>query len=234
MEKSMFSAWGIGSFDEHFAGLPKGVFNLLQVCNNETIIASMGHFIQEGIRQDERIVLVGFENPALLAKNFEKYNFFFDKALLSEQLIYLYYKPTFSYSLSFTIDYRDLLKEIRLLANDGVSRVGFLNVDALFNLQSYLLARSSAEKVIASLVDQDILSLGCYQSTDTQEHHNLRTISNILVSSYLEIQPGQTAGYPYDLVWKNCPVVQDLKTIPLALHTGYGFNYLDLRIQKHG
>ena len=117
ISNSKLEPWGIYAFDNEFVGLPKLTFNLLRTCNLQANISAIGHFLKSGIELDQCVALIGFEHPNYMLANFKEAGFCFDNELLSQQLIYLYYKPLFSYSLCYVTDYRKLFDEILFLAN---------------------------------------------------------------------------------------------------------------------
>ena len=228
--------WGITSFDSDFIGLPRLTFNLLRTCNYETSIAAIGHFLQEGIDQDQRVALVSFDHPVYLLNSFKEYGFSFDEELLSEKLIYLYYKPFFSHSLNFATNHQKLFNEIKSLSNGDISRIAFRNADVLFNLETHLLAESSAERIMASFNDDHCAVLGCYQATDTQTDQHLDEVSQTYLSSYIEIKPAaNSTGKTYELILRKSPIFHEKKSIELCLSPNYGFSFPNrAKLVKHG
>lgn len=234
---SKFTPWGITSFDNDFDGLPTLTFNLLRSYNKETNIAAIGHFLQEGLFRDQKVVLVSFDNPVYLMSSFKEYGFLFDEELIAENLIYLYYKPFFSHSINFSTNHQQLFSEIKSLSKGGVRRIAFLNADVLFNLETYLLAESSAERIMASFSDGQCTVLGCYQAIDSQSHQkNLDEVCQSSLSSYIEIKPADYGtGDTYELIIRKSPVCHENKSIELKLSPQFGFNYLDAsELIKHG
>ena len=217
--------WGITSFDSNFIGLPKLTFNLLRTCNKETNIAAIGHFLQEGIEQDQRVALVCFDHPVYLLNSFKEYGFCFDKELLSEKLIYIYYKPFFSHALNFATDHHQLFDEIKRLSKNDISRIAFLNTDVLFNLETHLLAESSAERIMASFSDSHCTVLGSYQVADTQTHQRLDEVSQTTLSSYIEIKPvAYSSDNTYEFILRKSPVFHESNSIELCLNSKFGYS----------
>lgn len=227
--------WGITSFDRDYGGLPKLVFNLLRACNKEVSIAAIGHFLKAGIELGQRVVLVSFEHPAYLMDNFKEYGVSFDDELLSEQLIYLYYKPFFSHSLNFATNHQKLFDEVQSLAKGDISRIAFLNADVLFNLETHLLAESSAERIMASFSSEHCMVLGCYQATDTLSHQHLDEVSKTVLTSYIEIRPSAHGkDLLYEMILHKSPLFHSKESIDLYLTSGFGFNPSNLEQIKHG
>jgi hypothetical protein len=227
--------WGIVSFDKTYNGLPTRVFNLVHACNKEICIVAIGHFLQAGIELQQRAVLVGFDHPAHLLSKFNGYGFSFEEALNKEQLIYLYYKPSFSHSLNFSTDYKLLFNEIKNLAKGGVKRIAFLNANSLFNLETYILAESSAEKITASFADHNCAILGCYQTIENASHQHLDMVGKTLLRSYIEIQQQEEGNDRcYNLILHNSPLFDADEPINLHLNPGSGFNPPNIELIKHG
>lgn len=227
--------WGVTPFDCDYTGLPNLVFNLLRACNKEVSISTIGHFLKAGIELDQRVALVSFDHPAYLLASFKKHGFYLEEELLSEQLIYLYYKPVFSHSLNFSTNYRQLLDETKALSRGDISRIAFLNADVLFNLETHLLAESSAERIMASFSDEHCVVLGCYQATDIPAHQHLDEVSKKSLNSYLEIKPPVHGNdLMYELILHKTPVFHAKKSIDLYLTPGFGFNVPKVEIIRHG
>ncbi len=227
--------WGITSFDDNYTGLPRRTFNLLRTCNVEVSTSAIGHFLETGIELGQRVALVSFEHPDYLMARFEEYGFDFENELLSEQLIYLYYKPFFSQSINFSTNHRQMFDEIKGLSKGGVNRIVFLNTEVLFNLETHLLAKASAEKIMASFCDDQCVILGCYQATDNPAHQNLDEISKMFLSSYLEIKsPIQGDDLEFELILHKSPLLFAQNSLDLYLTPGFGFNTQELDMISHG
>lgn len=227
--------WGITLFDENYGGLPNLTFNLLRTCNKATSISAIGHFLKAGIEQGEHVVLVGFDNPAYLFENFKEYGVSFDDELLSEQFIYLYYKPFFSHSLNFATNHKKLLDEVKSLSKGNIGRIAFLNTDVLFNLETHLLAESSAERIVASFNDVDCLIMGSYQATDTNTHQRLDEVSKNFLNSYYEIKLSSNNNkQEYELIAHKSPLLHAHQPIDLDLTYGNGFNSPKVDLIIHG
>jgi hypothetical protein len=227
--------WGIEPFDNSYSGLPTRAFNLVRTCSQEISIVAIGHFLQAGIELRQRVVLVGFDHPAHLLSKFNGYGFSFDDALNKEQFIYLYYKPCFSHSLSFSTDYKLLFNEIKTLANGTVERIAFLNSDILFNLETYFLAETSAERITASFADHNCVILGCYQTIENISHQHLDMVGQALLRSYIKIQQQEESNDRcYKLTLQNSPLFEANEPITLHLNPGSGFNPPNIELIRHG
>lgn len=228
-------SWGIDSFDSVHTGLPKRIFNLLRTCDEDTTISGLGHFLKKGLDQDERVTLVCFDHPAYLLSSFKQHGFSFDDALNSEQFIYLYYKPWLSHSLNLSINYQPLFDEAKYLSKGNIGRIAFRNADVLFNLETHLLAMSSAVKIVSSLTCGNCVILGCYQGTDTPAHQLLDDVSKTSLHSYMEIKSAATGNdAAYELILHKFPLAYTKQRINLRLTHGVGFNSPALEILKHG
>lgn len=227
--------WGIHSFDQTYGGLPKRVFNLLHTSTKDASIAAVGHFLKTGIKQEQKVVLISFDHPAHLFARFKEFNFDFDSALVAEQLFYLYYKPIFSFSLNFSTDYHQLVDEVKRLACSEIGRIAFFNAEVLFNVETHLLAETSAEKIMASFSDQDCVVLGCYQTTDAHVNAHLNQICHTALRSYIEIRPTtQDNEKKYELLVHKNPLHETNAPIDLRLTTASGFNSPAMELIKHG
>jgi len=227
--------WGITSFDHNNVGLPRLTFNLLRACNAEVSISATGHFLKTGIDQGQRVALVSFEHPGYLMSRFKEYGFYFDDELLSEQLIYLYYKPCFSQSINLATNYRQLFSEIKRLSKGDVSRIVFLNADALFNLETHLLTKASAENLMATFSDDQCAILGCYQAADNPAHQHLDEIGKMFFSSYLEIKSvDNNNDQKFELIVHKSPFFIKQNSLDLYLSPGGGFNIQKLEMISHG
>jgi hypothetical protein len=233
-----FQPWGIELFDRSCFGLPKQTFNLLRACNREAAVSATGHFIKTGIDLEQRVALVCFENPSFLLEKYREYGFSFDDELISEQLVYLYYKPIFSYSVSFGTDYFKLLDEAKRLSNGGVERIVFLNAEVLFNLETTLLAELSVDKVKASFNGDDCVVLGCYQAANIDAHKNLDDVCEGALGSYLEIKrQNHLKDRRYELIVHKSPVFDEKVALELCFTPGAGFNsqnIQNIQLIKHG
>ena len=166
---------------------------------------------------------------------FKEYNFDFDDALLTEQLIYLYYKPVFSFSLNLATNYRLLFDEIKALAKSEAGRIAFLNSEVLFNLETHLLAETSAEKIMATFCDQDCVVLGCYQATNSHVNTYLNDICHTSLRSFLEITSVNQGGEnKYELILHKSPIISEMDPIELRLNKASGFNIPNMELIKHG
>ncbi len=226
--------WGIASFDRTYGGLPGRTFNLLRACSSEISLVSIGHFLKTGIESGKCVTLVCFDHPYYILTRLSDLGFSFEDDILSEKFIYLYYKPDFSHSLSLLNNYQQMFSEARNLSNDS-SRIAFLNVDVLFNLESYLLAESSAERIITSFNSPDCVVLGCYQASGTTGHQRLDEVGRTLLSSYLEIRhAGNVDDRRYELIMHKSPLIEIQGSIILNMIPGAGFNPPNIGLITHG
>lgn len=232
---SELDPWGIDSFDHVNVGLPRRTFNLLRTNNKESTLLATAHFLQTGILLNQRVTLVCFDHPSYLLPSFRKHGFNFEEALISEQLIYLYYKPSFSYALNFSTNYRSLIDEAQYLSKGNVSRIAFCNADVLFNLESQLLAKLSTENIIATFNSPHCTLLGCYEASDTAPHQLLDDTAKANLSSYLEIGSQSNTTVPaYNLSVHKFPILHAQDHFKLTVTAGSGFNTPTLELVRHG
>lgn len=231
---SDMAVWGTDPFGYCCTELPTRAFNLLRVSSRGATVLAIGHFLQAGLERDQRVALVSFDHPGHLLAGFREAGFYFDRALLAEQLIYLYYKPVFSLSLNLSTNYRQLYSEIARLSNGQVSRIAFLNAEVLFNLESHLLAVSSADKLMAAFSSEHCSVLGIYHGFDTPAHHLLHQVSKASMSSYLEIRE-MIAGKDlvHELVIHNAPDYQNRNGIHPGHRGSPAFVYRGLESRRH-
>lgn len=226
--------WGIASFDHFYGGLPGKIFNLLRVCNSDVGLVSVGHFLRTGIELDQRVTLICFDHPSYLLARLNGLGFSFDDEIVSEQFIYLHYKSDFSHSLSLLSNYGQMFSEVRKLSGDS-SRIAFLNADVLFNLETYLLAESSAERIMTSFDCPDCVVLGCYQAADITAHRHLDEVGRALLGSYLEIKSAANADERrYELIIHKSPLFESQEKIGLSMMPGTGFNAPNIELITHG
>jgi hypothetical protein len=179
---------GISGFDKRLGGIDRNIFNIVEATNGNAATATLGHFIQKGLNDGERVVLVSLENPKHVFAKLARYGFMLDPFLESEQLVYLYYKPNYAHSLNLSTNYQYLLNEILLLGGNSVNRVVFDNVDVLFNLQSLFLARASAAKISAATGSMNCTMLGIFVSSQSEDIENLKVACKALIPSYFMIK----------------------------------------------
>ena len=235
MEIDSLEPWGVELFDQAYGGLPNRLFNFLHTTTKDASIVAVGHFLTTGIQLEQKVVLVSFEHPKQLFPRFKEYNFDFDEALLSEKLIYLYYKPVFSFSLNLAENYRLLFSEIKSLAKGKVQRIAFFNSEVLFNLETHLLAETSAEKIMAAFCDYDCVVLGCYQATNSHINSYLDEVCHTSLRSFIEItRVEQDSENNYELILHKSPLNVENNTIGLRLNKTSGFNVPNIGLIKHG
>lgn len=227
--------WGILSFDRAYRGLPSQTFNLLRYVNKEIGYAAVGHFIKAGLDIGERIAIVTFDNPKYMLEKFQEYGFSFDKSLAAEQLMYFYYKSRFSYALSFSSSYGKMYEELESLSNVGLDRIVFLYADVLFNLETHLLAKQSAERISASFGKRNTVILGCYQAAHFRTHNILDEISHESLVSYLELAKSTHGDNSrYDLIVRRFPMHEESCVLNLQLSEKLGLNTPVIGLVNHG
>jgi len=230
-----FESWGIQPYDNTCGGLLNSTFNLLRVHNQKSGLVAMGMFIKAGFKMREDVTLVGFDHPVHLLEKLQNYGFNFFSELNSEQLNYLYYKPSFSHPLSFATSYQKMRSELIRLSGNNCKRIGFINVDVLFNLETYLLAQSSVARILSAFVSPDYTILGYYQATNSAAHQHLDNVARNLMGSYIEIKPiAADDSQRYKLLVHNAPVANPEQSIELMLSANSGFMAPNVELVKYG
>lgn len=122
--------------------------NILSVPDLRQATYAAGMFLTGGLRNNEQVAVVSFEHPDQMLLRFAEAGLNLDDALQAEQLIYLYYKPDVAHSLTLSVDYRELFREVERLAGEEVKRLVLFNVDALINANSEHLVHTSLHQLI--------------------------------------------------------------------------------------
>jgi len=227
--------WGIKPYDQVCGGLPKRVFTLLRCCSEEVSIVATAQYLKAGIDLGQRVSLVCFDHPDYLLDKFKSLGFNFVDSLLAEQMIYLYYKPFFSHALNLATNYKQLFDEAIKLSMGNISRIAFLNTEVIFNLETYLLAEASAQKIIESARTDDIILLGSYHATNISSHRYLDQIGRTLLSSFLEIaSASEEDDRRYKLILHKLPLLFDQSPIDLIFAPGSGFVVPNIELIKYG
>jgi len=162
MDSKPYVSWGLPGPDARQIGLERGCFNMLRVPDYESGVSAACHFLRKGLALDERVAVVAFDNSEALLARFAACGFSFDTHLQSEELLYYYYKPSFSRTLSFTPDYDRLFQELMRLSGRAISRIVFFNSETLINLQSPHLVRESLQLLVSATSNRAYTCLGFY------------------------------------------------------------------------
>lgn len=219
--KSKTRRWGVRSFDRVYQGLPNQTLNLLRSGSKSISYAAIGAFIQAGILRGERVALIGFDHPDYVLSKFRKLGFEFAPDIASEQLMYFFYQSRFSYSLSFSTSYQKLFDELYRMAGESLSRIAFFNADVLFNLETHLLAKSSAERIISSFGGRDCVLFGCYQAQKIRAHQLLHEVACETLPSYFELSQGTNYDDShYKLYLHKFPAIDGPAALNLQLNQG--------------
>lgn len=136
--------------------------NILKVPDLRYATVAAGMFLTGGLQDNERVAVVSFEHPDPLFSRLAEAGLALDDALQTEQLIYLYYKPDVAHSLSLSVDYRELFREVALLGGDEVRRLVLFNVDALINTNSEHLVHTSLHHLIYAANHFQVTLLGLF------------------------------------------------------------------------
>ncbi len=144
---------------EHFL---KNSVNILSVPDLRQATMAAGMFLMGGLQNNEQVAVVSFEHPDQMFRRFAEAGLSLDDALQAEQLIYLYYKPDVAHSLTLSVDYRELFREVERLAGEEVKRLVLFNVDALINANSEHLVHTSLHQLIFAANHFHLTLLGLF------------------------------------------------------------------------
>ncbi len=136
--------------------------NIMRVPNLRQATLAAGMFLEAGLQNSEQVALVSFEHPDQLFSRLAESGLNLEKALHSEKLIYLYYKPDVAHSLSLSVDYRELFRELTRLGGKGVRRLVLFNVDALINTNSEHLVHTSLHQLMYAANHFQVTMLGLF------------------------------------------------------------------------
>lgn len=149
-------------FYRRHAGFLDNSVNIVSVPELQHATLTAGMFLEDGLHCAERVVLLSFEHPDMLFARFAEAGLMFEDALETEQLIYLYYKPDVAHSISLSVDYLELFREVVRLGGEGVQRLVLFNVDALINANSEHLVHTSLHQLIYAANHYQVTLLGLF------------------------------------------------------------------------
>ena len=75
--------WGISNVYTNLH-LPSNVFNILQASDEESSLIAIAHFLDAGLKNNEKVALISFDNPQATQQLFQQFGFNFNAALNSE------------------------------------------------------------------------------------------------------------------------------------------------------
>ena len=222
MNLKNFVHWGIpGLHGETY--LPNDVFNMLQTPDEESSLIAIAHFLEAGLKNNEKVAMISFDNPQATQQLFQQFGFDFSEALESEDFFYLYYLPDFSQATSFTADYRGLFREIETMCLDKVDRVAFASANALINLQSYNLALSTSQKLITATSHLSYTVLGSFYESNGMDSRLLDTASKNFPSYFEMTKRFGNDDRSYQLDVKSSQMLTMDHPVELNLIPGKGF-----------
>jgi hypothetical protein len=153
---------GLAEFYLRNGGLRENSVNIINVPDLHHAALAAGMFIAGGLQLDEHVAVVSFEHPKQLFSRLTDAGLYFSEALQNEQLIYLYYKPDVAHSLSLSVDYQELFREVTQLGGEQIKRLVLFNVDALINTNSEHLVQTSLHQLIYAAQHFQITLLGLF------------------------------------------------------------------------
>ena len=77
--------WGIQTADHFFGGIPANYLSVVESPNEIIGLASIGSFLAEGVRQEEKCCLVCLESPELVTEKLQSIGFDFSGAIREER-----------------------------------------------------------------------------------------------------------------------------------------------------
>jgi hypothetical protein len=224
-------AWGIPTFDK-FSGLTNHAANILKTTDHRAGLVALLHFLAEGLATGGRVAVVTFERAEILLAVAQEYGFRFERALETEQLQCLVFRPQASQTLPFLVDYDAVLEEIVLLTHGPVYRLALASIDVFLNGQTACLARESAQKLASAAEQLRTTILGYYIETSSSYSSNIDAGIRAFISSYLSLTACDGPDI-YTLRWQSCPFSASDFSPTLKLKKGCGFcesdEYLDAR-----
>ena len=222
MDVTNVISWGISNLDVDLR-LPSNVFNILQAPDEVSSLIVLAHFLEAGLKNNEKVAMVSFDNPQATQQLFQQFGFDFSEALESENFFYLYYLPDFSQKTSFVEDYRKLFQEIEKMCLDKVDRVAFTSVHNLINLQSYNQALSTSQKLFAASSHLPYTVLGSFYESNSIDSRLLDTSCKNSPSYFEMTKVSNNDDQSYQLDIKRSLMLTMGNTVELNLMPGKGF-----------
>jgi hypothetical protein len=221
----IFTPSGIAAYDIYFGGLVLNSLNLFRTSSYEASIVALGAFISHGLRNDERVSLVGFSNPKHIIYKLARYGYTdLEKYINSEQLVYLYYKPFFEKQIGLSTGYGEMVDELIDLSGQDISRLALDNCEIMFNQQSQKLAKTSAIKLLLATERRSFTTLGVFTNESVVTDYLLDQICESTMESYASIERDSKGDNNlFRFTVKKSPETLKTKTICLELNTGIGF-----------
>ena len=155
----------LAEFYPFYGGFLENSVNILNVPDLRHATLAAGMFLAGGLENNEQVAVVSFEHPEQLFSRLTEAGLSLDDALQNEQLIYLYYKPDVAHSLSLSVDYRELFREVARLGGNEVKRLVLFNLDALINANSEHLVHTSLHQLIYAANHYRVTLLGLFVAT---------------------------------------------------------------------
>ncbi|MBK7961041.1 MAG: hypothetical protein IPK04_07415 [Bdellovibrionales bacterium] len=100
-------------------GIPSADLNVVATSDDRTGSMVLGHYLKEGLRAGEKVVLVTFDKASAFFENFEFGNMEFRKHFEKEDFFFLNYQPAIRQKINFVQNYDVLFDEIFRLCNNS-------------------------------------------------------------------------------------------------------------------
>ncbi len=172
-------------------GIPSADLNVIATSDDRIGSLMLGHYLKEGLRAGEKVVLVTFDKASAFFENFEFGNMEFRKHFEQEELFFLNYQPTIRQKINFLQSYEILFDEIFRLCNNSMpSRIAFHHVDALLNISNIQLGHLTAEKLgsaCKSKLKPEVSLLAQFIKFRDSNHQDLAVALEKMSGGYFEL-----------------------------------------------
>lgn len=223
---------GISEFDSKVGGLPAGGFSVIETSDHRSGMTTIGHYLYEGLVNDEACTIITFENPVNFLDYFKRSNFDFYPYLSSGQLSFLNFKPSVSIEIGLSQDYAGLFDEVLHLSGTETKRIAINQMDALFSLHNHSLINTCAQRLATASENIPQTVLGQFIQFGDEVHHNLSVSCKKVASGYLTLEKISNDYDHYRLITNKIPWYDyDTKPIELSIRGGRGF---ESQLQKVG
>lgn len=215
---------GIEEFDEKVGGIAPTFLNAVETPDHRSGLILLGHYIYNGLKNNEQCALITFEDPVFFVDYFAGSNINFHPYLDSGQFKLLNFNPAVSIEVGLRQNYDDLFEEIIHLCGKETRRVAINQIDALFSLHNHTLINNCAQKLAAAAGHYPQTILGQFIQFNDEVHYNLSVALHKVAATYLSLkrQPGG-GERDYLLSTKKIPWSHfDSRPIELHLDQGAG------------
>ncbi|OFZ15363.1 MAG: hypothetical protein A2Z20_06845 [Bdellovibrionales bacterium RBG_16_40_8] len=183
--------WGIEAFDELSGGLPQNRMSVVGTPNIKLGRLILGHFLFQGIQNNERVMMLSHDSPITLLDNWKLAGLDLDLSYKNNQIYFLNYNPNIKLQIGLLDDYEAFIEEMKRLCDGELpNRCAIQSIDTLVNLSNIFLTGDSVNKLAAasrSALAYHTTTLGQFVKYEDQTHHDLAIAFDKSVSGYFEI-----------------------------------------------